>query len=539
MRFLAIPAFVILAACSHVDTGEIDYRRAEPAQDLAKNIANYHSICGYQSYDALTAPGVKMSRREQACLPLLAGKLFRKNIGVPETQIGTNDIYSIRLEHGLISFMTEPDFTPERIFYGKRVRVQVGEIVVLANVFEFGEDGKDQRFNDLTDLNQVKVIYYSPDVEARQDLNFSNIPLKAPAAYNGNPIGIQIIVMELDRMSTQMQSLLKTLAGLGQQSNLAPAGPAGSVLLDLGTSMLTQNNDDTIFEYRFVLDPSDGKLSAQSAPFEAGRYVIKRTNDRRDDQIWRNLVVDHNTGRLMRLAYRNVPGPNDKTPPETLMVPPVPYTEDTYFTINVIKHPEGTSAGGYGFKSLEELGKEIETAASKRDEPFAQLDTALQGKLADLRRSSRAEELVKGWNSASKKYRAYAQSIDPGTADKQCNKVSDYDQRLSQAKYEAVSAAVDFHRMYREAITETDAKGSPIFSAEHKVRVLSMMAAYFQPQKEGSVQITELVDPTAFDNTYAQESYEPLVKAMDVMATLQWQAKGCDDLIAAGLAHTD
>jgi hypothetical protein len=526
---VSIFAALLLTGCSIVDTGEIDYRRAEQPINQEQKVAAYvANKCPPQFRADLMSgnPARFDGAKEKACLPLLEGRLFRKNTSMPGSRIQPKDIYSIRLEHGLVSFMSEPGFDPTRLFYDpKRVKRQVGEIVILANVFEFGEGDADQRFSDLTDLSQVKVIYYSPDVEARQDLNFSNIPLKAPAEYKGRPIGIQLIVLELDRMSSQMQSLLKTLAGLGQQSNLAPGGPMSSLLLNLGTSMLTQNNDDTIFEYRFVLDPSDGSLSSQSAPFEAGRYVIKRTHDRDRDQIWRNLVIDHNTGRLMLLA-------SDKD--DAAIVPPTPYTADTYFTLNVIKHPTGTSPGGYGFRTLDELGKDIEAASSRRDAPFADVQTVLGNKLVDMRRTSRVADLLPAWKTASTRFRDYGRALQPGDG---CKTVLGYDTRLSELNYEATRAAVDFHRLYREAISEKDAAGAPIFQDEHKLSLLSALAPYFIPETPSSVQISELTNPAAFDAAYASSAdSRALVAAMKIMAEGPWRAKSCDDLIAAQLA---
>lgn len=530
MKRSCILISMVLCSCSHVDTGEIDYRRAEQPTLVAKSAANYSAgDCKLQEkavfFGKTTEPLIRAA--EEPCLPMLAGKLFRKNLSTVGARIVKPDTYSIRLEHGLISFMTEPGFSPERIFYGKRSKVQVGEIVILANVFEFGEDAKDKSFVDLTNLSEVKVIYYSPDVEARQDLNFSNIPLKAPATYNGNPIGIQIIVLELDRMSSQMQSLLKTLAGLGQQSNLAPTGPVGGLLLDLGTSMLTQNNDDTIFEYRFVLDPSDGSLSAQSAPFESGRYVIKRTHDRREDQIWRNLVVDHNTGRLMRVA-----SDGDRM----ALVAPTPFTDETYFTLNVIKHPSGTTASAYGFRTLDQLGEEIKAASADRDAPFADADAALKSKLSEMRRASRAEEVVAAWRAASSKFRDYGLTINPDPDGKQCEPIPDLARRSGLAKFEAATAAVSFHQAYRDAVLEKDAAGTAVFKPEHKRKILAMMAPFFMPQTENSISGDELVDVDAFERTYADAAFSPLVKAMNVMAESQWRAQNCDEFVAAGLA---
>lgn len=537
MRAAALSLLTIgLVACSHVDTGEIDYRRAEKPQDISGKIVGYDTGCPpQQTRDFVTPRGASpVQPGELQCPPLLGGKLFRKNTAVGAA-IAKNDVYSIRLEHGLIAAMTEPSFAPSRFLTGKRLDLAIGEIVILANVFEFGDGpGTARSFADLTDLSEVKVVYYSPDVERRQDLNFSNIPLKAPATYNGNPVGLQIIVLELDRMSSQMQSLLKTLAGLGQQSNLAPGGQAGALLLKVGTSMLTQNNDDTIFEYRFVLDPADGSISAQSAPFEAGRYVLKRTDDRTKDQIWRNLEVDHNTGRLFQM-------PAD--PPKSERSP---YTDDTYFTINVIKHPVGTKPSDYGFKTLAELGKDIADAASIRDTPIGEFNDGLEDKLVALRANSHGEALVAAWEETSGRFRAFgraylknsslANGVVKDSDGKTCKMIDDYDHQLEVAELSARRAATKFINLYKQAAAEKTGDKF-VFGAEEQQRVLDMIGPFFAGEGDSPISVDDLTDYTKFSAKFAAADAPALFQdAMLKAAQGHWASDDCGDLVAMGLA---
>ncbi|MCR2835301.1 hypothetical protein [Parerythrobacter lacustris] len=301
---LAIPLAAMVAGCASIDTGVVDYRRAEPPTNVAQVMANY------PTRDCV--PEERANNRPQACDPLLGARLFRKNVS-RQPGFQRNDVYSIRLDHGFIDFTAEFGFTPGNLSGGRSPFRSNAEIVILARAFEFGakeakaaegteqsQSSNEAAFLDLdsASLNSARVIYYSPDVENEQSLNFSNIPIVAPTSYNGRPIGIQIIVLELDQISTQMTGLLSSLASLGQTAGSLPTGPAADILTELGKSLLESNQDDIIFEYRFVLDQSSAGNEWRYPSFEDGRYVLRRMHHRDKDMVWRNLILDHNTGQL-------------------------------------------------------------------------------------------------------------------------------------------------------------------------------------------------------------------------------------------------
>lgn len=531
-RIALLLAASAVSACSVIDTGEVDYRRAET---LSGSMINEHLIDQQKTCPAENLGSGKKPAKGTQCVPLLPVKLFRQNVGSNNT-ITKNDVYSIRLEHGLIAYMTEPKISFRRLAVGKKPFRRVGEVVILANTFEFpaagaAADGKTAsaapRFTELSALSDSKVIYYSPDVEAGQDLNFSNIPLQSPVRYQGNPVGIQIIALELDRMSSGMQSLLKKLASLGQTSNIVAGGPVAGLLLDLGTSLLTQNNDDIIFEYRFVLDPSDDGLSATSSPFEAGRYVVMRTDERREDQIWRNFELDHNTGKLYHLRSAGA------TTAEG-------FADNTYFTVNIIKHPAGTEPSSFGFRSLDEVGKEIAADADSRDASLEVVNIAVQKRTSEIRGGRWAKDLSEAWNETQTRARLFTRSIAVVPEDEQDKCTANPGAAASQdiAEAAARTAALRFVRLFKEARdaeTVIDGESQPIFGQSRQEILLSSLVPFFAPFEDGAVERDNLVYVDSFATTYLAEDMTLFPEAV-IKEAKRENRKNCAELILLRLA---
>ena len=538
----ALPFLFLISGCASIDTGEIDYRRAENPGAFNTAIADYPTNgCRPKAKDA--------AGNLDQCGPLFPARLFRKYATVGDP-IPRNGVYSIRLEQGLINFMTEAKFSTRRLAGLKNPFRKVGEIVVLAQTFEFAASAEaattqKARFVDLTTLNDVKVIYYSPDVEEGQTLNFSNIPLQPPTVYGGNPVGIQIVVLELDRMSTPLKSLMKELAGLGAASGVLPAGPASKILLDLGTSMLTQDNDDVIFDYRFVLDPVDGSSSVGSAPFESGRYVMRRADNRRGDAIWRNLLLDHNTGRLMVRAdagqRQEVSDAGEESGEVDSTIPYVEFHGDTWFTINVIKHPAGTTASFYDFKTLEQLGTEIQTAADRRDQPFATVAGNIRTMAETLRSGTWRKDVGEAAEAAVSSYRIYGRQISSkATPDATCTVSADAAAKESKAQFEAASSIAAFIDVYKRALADVDttkAPVAPVFSESDQRSALSIFGAYFAPfSHAGTLTQAHLLAPDTFKTAFVDPGSAPLIAAMDTLAQDQLAVTDCTGLVANGLA---
>lgn len=332
----AVLGAVALSGCAVYDTGEIDYRRVATK----------------------ATPSVVTPCSSPCTL---------KNVGFKNSALGTpiqpKQVFSISIDHGLIADMVEPKFAMRRAVQLRNPFRRVGEIVILASAFEFEADTSTTKgFVDFSDLSDAKVIYYHPDVEAHQHLNISNIPLLSPQTYGGRPVGVQIFVIELDRMSKPMQGLLTQLADLGWASNIISPGVGGELLTKLGKSMLSGAHDDTIFEYRFVLDPI-GTLDA--APLlESGRYVLVRNQERRGTFDWSTVNLDRDTGELRCV---NVIG----------CQPGEPFNGATYLVLNVKKHPDG-AVSAIAQKKYGDLIAAIDKAADAQDARLSDVTTQIK-----------------------------------------------------------------------------------------------------------------------------------------------------------------
>jgi hypothetical protein len=524
-----------LTGCATIDSGEIDYRRAERSESaqVVQAVADYPS----KNCDSrMRTDKQKKSGEKIICPPLLGSRLFRQNVGTGDA-IAPHDVYSIRLEHGLIAFMLEPKFSTRRLVSGKDPLRRVGEVVVLANTFEFpASDGSSTdtknstRFTDLGELSQSKVVYYSPDVEAGQDLNFSNIPLQEPLEYHGRPVGIQIIVLELDRVSAGVGALLKKLAGLGVVSNAVPGGKGAELLLSLGASLVSQNNDDIIFEYRMVLDPAkSNSLEAGSAPFEAGRYVMIREDERLDNINWRNFYIDHNTGKLFKYTV------NEKTgaPAEVKL-----YDKNTYFTINVIRHPDGSTPAHYDFRSFEDLGAMISAQADERDRPLASLGKEIEQKLVEARGERWATNLISSWQAAENAASIYVATVAPADISR-CTLLPSLAVTRDVKETSARLKSVQFARLLQEArdAKETvDGKEVGVFDSRSQMKILANLMPYFAPFDGGQIEQSKFLDPDAFALAYAGVNAGTFSEALVKEARREAEENSCETLVANGYA---
>ena len=189
MRYLAIPAVMFLAACAHIDVGQVDYRVADESKcpQFPCQVGLAHK------YLATQAP-------------------FEKG-----------DVYSIEVEQAFIGTTLL-----EGVILGKEIGTRA-EYAILANTFELDSEGK-MRFIEVPEYDgaaagspKMKLIYYGDDIARRQPFNFSNIPFMPRAVYNGGTIGIQIVVKELDNELPAITALLETLADYGKTIVPVPA----------------------------------------------------------------------------------------------------------------------------------------------------------------------------------------------------------------------------------------------------------------------------------------------------------------------------
>ncbi|MEM1050636.1 MAG: hypothetical protein AAGI28_00940 [Pseudomonadota bacterium] len=553
---LFVPAIVgmALSACSTIDTGVVDYRRAElpPSnEEIAKRIEYFNdTACRTQ----------RKPKPAKICAPLLGSRLFRKNTSLG-TAIGVDDVFSIRLDHGFMQYVSEFHFTPSRLLDANNPFVPQAEIVVLARAFEFSTDPNTEvGFVELageSSLNEAKVIYYSPDVEHRQALNFSNIPLLGPAKYSGNPVGIQLIVLELDRVSDEMKGLLDSLASLGQSSKFLGQGAGADALLTLGKSLLENNNDDIIFSYRFVLDHSSGGNNATSAGLEEGRYVLRRITDRRADQVWRNLELDHNTGQLF-LVNRNGQDLPCTSVTRGSDAPCVyePYRDETYFTLNIFKNTGSSEASYIHQETLGELNTRLKETLENRSDGIVAAKEAFDVLAIDARSTYWAELLTKDWESVSNGVIQYARfGIYDGLAAKLFKPDSDHTKLPDPSKIcflknfdaqRAISAELDIIRgvgtfvdRWSKATEDKVGEGDsakPLFAETERSAVLRFASTLLV--NAGDVSLPpELRTTSAFESKYITAENKPIELQNAVFAKAKERlGKSCDELVVLGQA---
>lgn len=540
-----------LGGCATIDTGYIDYRRAEDPANVADQISGYDGTCAPSKADPKVVNTI--------CYPLLGSKLFRKNtsskIGIQE-----QDVYSVRLDHGHMRYVSEFPLRPGRVLDGKNPFRAQAEIVVLARAFEFGPVAKadlnalvtstepqaaaesrptgvpaDEAFVDVTtdSLNDARVIYYSPDVENGQSLNFSNIPILGPVRYGGRPVGIQIIVLELDRVSEEMQGLLSSLASLGQTAGAIPTGGASDILLGLGKTLLESNQDDVVFEYRFVLDPSHEVNSYNSAPFEEGRYVLRRLQTRKAAHVWRDIQLDHNTGQLFLLPE----GENNEAKL---------YTDETYFTVNIINHGASAKEAVYVYKSLQDLRSLIDASAQASDTNVATaLDGQIQIATKNLRGNALTRELASTWEEVAGDARRLAFAFAPADAPpltdgetRACIPEPSSGVDKGAAEYELAKDVAAFVRGWNTAIQQD---GDVVrFEAGERLRVADAVASFFfstdSRPDELSVEPDSFVDPTEFGALISATGDTSLLARVKGYIEAM-RPKSCKQLVALGLAR--
>lgn len=183
------------------------------------------------------------------------------------------------------------------------------EIAILAYVCEQGTNCSVKTAG--ADVTEGRVIFYSDSVTAESYLNFSYLPVYGPIKYEGNPLIIQLVGVELDKETdnASQKAILKTLTSFGKQL-YAPADAALGILNTIGSTFIDANEDDILFRYTFRLMP-DGAVDKLNYPkLHAGNYVFLK-KDRIDgfqEQVhWKHLRYDQQTGRLVTDDFASVP----------------------------------------------------------------------------------------------------------------------------------------------------------------------------------------------------------------------------------------
>jgi hypothetical protein len=283
--FFAFLIATFLQSCQIIEEGEVDYVRtiANEAQDT-KSLAR----CNPELYNKseFTKAGVTRECYET---------LYRKYSNVP--QISTGETISVHLMQAFNGIAFEWKNMSE--FFGNKG--SNAEMVIIANVCEQGKSGCSLAFGPKSD-KKGRVVFYSNGVKAKQYLNFSFLPVYGPIEYEGGPLIIQISIIELDDPSDQQKNMLKTIAATGGQA-YPPASDVLSVLDSIGSAILANSSDDTLFRYTMTLVPDSNSENYQSPIIAEGNYAFIRKNTTKGDlekEIYDELLFDNLSGRLVK-----------------------------------------------------------------------------------------------------------------------------------------------------------------------------------------------------------------------------------------------
>ena len=240
-----------------------------------------------------------------------------------------DDAISIYLNHGCVASFAELA-NPFQLETSKTTR---GEIAIVAKVFE------QSATMDLDFATKApesgRLVYYNDDVRRGQPLNFSFLPIYGPRKYGGNPLIIQLYVLELDQDKTQYSGLLSALASIGAVA-YPPASPILGLLDSLGTALLQRNSDDILFRYHFTLLPYSGNAGVNYPVLEAGNYVLVRKENRRSEAAWEGLSYDAETGRLTVPSLAATAGATQGAAPVAETA--VAGCPDTYMVLTILKN---------------------------------------------------------------------------------------------------------------------------------------------------------------------------------------------------------
>lgn len=161
------------------------------------------------------------------------------------------DFISINLKNAKFSTISESYLEHE--LDKIRKRTTSGEIAIIANVTE----GVAQPQFTGSDISATpgRIIFYSNDITKDEHISQSFNPVYGPVKWNGNPITIEITVIEVDvEENQQLDSLMKALASLGTRIP-SPATEPIAVLNSIGQSFIASNHDDILYKSRVTLMP--------------------------------------------------------------------------------------------------------------------------------------------------------------------------------------------------------------------------------------------------------------------------------------------
>lgn len=311
---------------------------------LAAGLAFSMSAC------ALTNEGVSDLRRMQppaADSSSWGDWVMHKAPSNADDVIGLDDTVSITMDHIHVYGLIEPPISPQQAFLSGGWTAKSGEVALLAKAVVI--DRSNKVVPSWTDLDGHRVIFYSGDVEVDQPLNGRNLPVFGPSKVPSGRLQLDFAMIEMDRTSAQVETLLKELADQGATA-LNLSNPAVVPLVKLGTSLLAADHDDTQLRYQVYFDI--GAKGLQTLPLVEGRYVLLRTEDRQKAFDWRTVCLGVDDGVLYKVKDEDIGGgkPCDVSSANR-------FRKETYLSFRVVKGlPESAAVN---LAELKDLGAEL------------------------------------------------------------------------------------------------------------------------------------------------------------------------------------
>ncbi|WP_243360015.1 hypothetical protein [Fundidesulfovibrio terrae] len=176
---------------------------------------------------------------------------------------------------------------PELAISQKKKR---GEIAIVARVTEIGP-GRDVDYTQQA-VNNGRLVFYGDDVRQGQVLNTFFAPVCLPRKYEGGMLLLQVFILELDKTPPWVKPLLHMLATAGAL-NSPQAAPALKMLDSLGSTLISDRHDDTIFTFTMTFLPVGADERLHPPLLSAGHFALVRDESRDPAKhLDKKLVVD-------------------------------------------------------------------------------------------------------------------------------------------------------------------------------------------------------------------------------------------------------
>ncbi len=566
-------ALVLLAACSHVDTGQIDYRIAEngilpkdcpPDSDecslgrLNRRYAQQGAPTLAPSANPPAAAGNGSRQANSGAAPVPAVAVAGAAGGQPAAAAApaanqpdaaaapsppvpppgaapapapapipqrpafqSDSLYSINLEQAVIG-----GTLLEGIVLGREFGTR-GQYIILANVFELDGEGtrrflESYEYHPETDTdspNQLRVVHYAGDVARHQPLNFSNIPLLGARPYQGHSVAIQIVIIEVDVRSGAMSTLLQTLADFGKGA--LPIPPGGQQILgNIGQSLFSGRGDDTIFDYRFVLNPPSGQSDSMQPIIAPGRYVLRRQQNRSAEMNWNDIRLDHNTSRLYRRVGQRW----------------VEDRSELYLVLNIQQLPNTFPTEVYQGQTWRQARAALQSAADARDVPIEAISQTLVQTARGSRSQAIRRDLMRLWQVAEERLLAFERLLrkeGDGVASCQLYDEQHRDRVRGLAEADASAALDRFLTLYRASLVAPSGGEAPL-QEQQRAEIVAAVARYFAPVTDEFR--PHILGRAAFESKWLVDGSTFITDTIAQAKAHMRGAANCQELVDRGLA---